>query len=163
MLCDYACLLKSGPGASVSNAFPLNTTLLGSPSYFLQLNTLSKIFQKQCLLASETCAIIYRKILDAKLHRDKTHALKREENIALKLGSGKCRKSKLFHRNAIFLKKSHRIAIKKKKSLKFFNGGVGFALNPRTPFFQKHELANTGYGTSIHFKSILVYNILQYF
>ena len=161
MLCDYACLLKSGPGASVSNAFPLNATLLGSPSYFLQLNTLSKIFQKQCPLASETCAIIHRKTLDAKLHGDKTHALKREKNIALKLGPGKCRKSKLFHRIAIFLKKVTELLLK--KSLKFFNGGVGFALNPRTPFFQKLELGNTGYGASIHFKSILVYNILQYF
>ena len=34
-----------------------------------------------------------------------------------------------------------------------------FALAPRTPFFPRLELANTGYGSSIHFKSIN----LQYF
>ena len=33
-------ILKVGPGAKVYNAFLFNTPLLGSPGYFLQLNTL---------------------------------------------------------------------------------------------------------------------------
>ena len=89
--------LKVGPAANVPNVFLLNTALLVSLDYFLQLNTLCYILQSAFWWLKHMCSFIDMGIRCKTIeYRETLHALNHKEKIGLKLGLGKCAKTKVF-------------------------------------------------------------------